>query len=259
MTKVDSGVKWRYEVGRYLVPLALVFLWEVTYWVVGEPAMGSPWQSVADIFNNYVEWMPDVGETLLALFISFLISASLGSILGFFIGLSGFWTRTLSPLIIGLYSIPKVTLYPIFLLIFGLTIHGRIAFSVFHGIFPILIMCMQATRMIPDTYLKVAKVYQLSFFQKARMILIPAIMPQLVAGLRMGFSLCFLGLIIAEMFASSKGMGFRLMHYMSLNRTSSILALILIIIFVAFFCTFLFLIWQERVERKIGKSKAITS
>jgi ABC-type nitrate/sulfonate/bicarbonate transport system permease component len=259
MTKASSNLKWWYELGRYLVPMILVLLWEATYWIVGEPAMGSPWQSVTDLFANYSEWLPDVGETLLALFISFLIAAVFGSILGFFIGLSGFWTRTLSPLLIGLYSIPKVTLYPIFLLVFGLTIQGRIAFSVFHGIFPILIMCMQATRMIPNTYLKVAKVYQLNFFQKARMILIPAIMPQLVAGLRMGFSLCFLGLIIAEMFASSKGLGFRLMHYMSLNRTSSILALILIIVFVAFFCTFLFLLWQERVERKIGKSGAITS
>ncbi|OUM88760.1 MAG: hypothetical protein BAA01_14080 [Bacillus thermozeamaize] len=256
MTKAHSNSKWWFELGRYLIPVILVLLWEVTYWIVGEPAMASPWQSIADLFTNYREWLPDVGETLLALFVSFLIAAVFGSILGFFIGLNGFWTRTLSPLLIGLYSIPKVTLYPIFLLVFGLTIQGRIAFSVFHGIFPILLMCMQATQMIPNTYLKVAKVYQLNFFQKARMILIPAIMPQLVAGLRMGFSLCFLGLIIAEMFASSKGLGFKLMHYMSLNRTSSILALILIIVFIAFFCTFLFLLWQERVERKIGKSGA---
>lgn len=251
--------QWWFELGRYLVPVLLIVLWEIIYWIVGDTAMASPWQSVVALFTQFHEWLPDVGETLLALLISFVIAAVLGSVLGFFIGLNGFWTRTLGPLFIGLYSIPKVTLYPIFLLIFGLSLQGRVAFSVFHGVFPVLIMCMQATQMVPKTYLKVAEVYRLTFFQKARMILIPAIMPQLVAGLRMGFSLCFLGLIIAEMFASSKGLGFKLMHYMSLNRSASIMALILIIVFIAFFCTFLFLLWQERVEKKIGKSSITAS
>jgi NitT/TauT family transport system permease protein len=259
MTKTHGKRKWWYELGRYLIPVLLILLWEITYWIAGETAMASPWQSVRDLIANFSGWLPDVGESLLALIVSFLIAAIFGSILGFLIGLNGFWTRTLHPLIIGLYSIPKVTLYPIFLLIFGLSMQGRVAFSVFHGIFPIMIMCMQATRMVPKTYLKVAEVYRLNFFQKVHRILIPSIMPQLVAGLRMGFSLCFLGLIIAEMFASSRGLGFKLMHYMSLNRTSSILALILIIVFVAFFCTFLFLLWQERVEKRIGKTGTASS
>lgn len=217
--------------------------------------MASPWQSVVNLSENFGNWLQDIGNTLLTLLISFVISALVGSVLGFFIGLSPFWTKTLSPLVLGLYSIPKVTLYPIFLLIFGLTISGRVAFSVFHGIFPIMIICMEATRAVPAIYLKLAKSYQMSFFQKAKNILIPAIMPQLVVGLRMCFSLCFLGLILAEMFASYEGLGHRLVHYMSLNQPSSILALILIIVFIAFFFTFLFLIWQERNERKIGKGK----
>lgn len=217
--------------------------------------MASPWQSVADLGKNTMNWMGDAGNTLVTLIVSFIIAAISGVILGFFIGLSSLWTKTLSPLLLGLYSIPKVTLYPIFLLVFGLTVQGRIAFSVFHGIFPIMIICIEATRTVPDIYLKLARSYRMSFMQKARQILIPAIMPQLVVGLRMGFSLCFLGLMLAEMFASYEGLGYRLVHYMSLNQPSSILAIIIIVVFVAFFFTFLFLLWQERNELRIGKSK----
>ncbi|PLR75885.1 hypothetical protein CU633_18585 [Bacillus sp. V3-13] len=245
----------RYKFGRYMVPLAIILLWQIIYQIIGAPAMASPWQSLADLGANTTNWLGDMGNTLLTLLVSFLIAATSGVILGFFIGLSSFWTKTLSPLLLGLYSIPKVTLYPIFLLIFGLTIQGRMAFSVFHGIFPIMIICMEATRTVPEIYLKLAKSYRMSFMQKARQILIPAIMPQLVVGLRMCFSLCFLGLILAEMFASYEGLGHRLVHYMSLNQPASILALIIIIIFIAFFFTFLFLLWQEKNELKIGKRK----
>lgn len=249
----------RNAAGRYLPLIVLLLFWELVYLIVREPAMASPWQSLMDLRLNFSEWLPDLGTTMLALLIAFAICALLGTIMGFFIGLSPFWTQTLSPVLLGLYSIPKVTLYPVFLLVFGLTVEGRIAFSAFHGIFPILIICMEATQMIPKTYLKLAKSYQMSFLNTARHIIIPTIMPQLVASLRMGFSLCFLGLILSEMFASYKGLGYRLTHYMSLDQTSSILAIFLIISFAAFFFTFLFLLWQERMELKIGKTKSLLS
>ncbi|MEH7392034.1 ABC transporter permease [Bacillus sp. JJ1474] len=254
MKSITSDQKW-YRIGRFMVPVVIILLWQIIYQIIGAPAMASPWQSIADLGKNATIWLGDMGNTLITLLISFLIAAILGVTLGFFIGLSSFWTKTISPLLLGLYSIPKVTLYPIFLLIFGLTIQGRVAFSAFHGIFPIMIICMEATRTVPNIYLKLAKSYRMSFVQKARQILIPAIMPQLVVGLRMSFSLCFLGLILAEMFASYEGLGHRLVHYMSLNEPAKILALILIIIFIAFFFTYLFLLWQEKNELKIGKRK----
>jgi ABC-type nitrate/sulfonate/bicarbonate transport system permease component len=253
--KTNKSVEKWYTLGRYMVPVLIIILWELIYQILGATAIASPWQSVVNLKENTQSWLGDIGNTLATLLISFVIASISGLILGFFIGLSAFWTKTLSPLLLGLYSIPKVTLYPIFLLIFGLTLEGRVAFSVFHGIFPILIICIEATRTIPDIYLKVAKSYRMTFLQKTRQILIPAITPQLVVGLRMSFSLCFLGLILAEMFASYEGLGARLVHYMSLNQPSSILAIIMIIIFIAFFFTFIFLLWQEKNEQKIGKRK----
>ncbi|WP_052947955.1 ABC transporter permease [Aneurinibacillus tyrosinisolvens] len=238
----------------YILPVLLIFLWQGVYLIVREPAMSSPLQSGFDLFTNIHLWLKDILFTLQALLISFLISAFMGILIGFFIGLSSFWTQTMNPILLSLYSIPKVAIYPVFLLAFGLTLEGRIAFSVLHGVFPIAIICISATQNVPKIFLKLAQSYRMTFWQKARYILIPSIMPQLVVGLRMAFSLCFLGLILAEMFASYEGIGYRLMHYTSLNRSSYILALFLIIIFIALFFTYLFLLWQEQNERKIGKS-----
>lgn len=251
-----SGTKQvSYTVGRYSIPIILLILWEIIYLIIGEPAMASPMQSVSQLVTSFGSWLPDIGATLLALFISFAISVVIGVTLGFFIGLSRFWTQVLGPILLVVYSIPKITLYPVFLLIFGLTLEGRVAFSAIHGVFPILLICMEATRAVPDIYLKVGDSYRMSFLQKARHLLIPSIVPQLVVALRIGFNLCFIGLILAEMFASYQGIGRRLINYASLNKPASILGLILIIMFIAFFSTFLFLTWQERTELRIGKTK----
>lgn len=243
-----------YTLGRYAVPIILLVLWEVVFLIVGQPAMASPWQTLSYVMSNFGDWLPDIGATLWALVISFAVASLIGVTSGFVIGLSSFWSQALSPILLLLYSVPKVTLYPVFLLLFGLSLQGKVAFSAFHGVFPILIICMEATRSVPNIYLKVGDSYRMSFLQKARHILIPCIMPQLVVGLRTGFNLCFLGLILAEMFASSIGIGNRLMEFVSLNRASGILGLILIVVVVAFFFGFLFLLWQERQELKIGQS-----
>lgn len=240
---------------RLMVPVAVLVLWQVIFWIVGRPALASPWESVLDLVRNATEWLPDLWASLIALLVAFAISAFFGVTFGFLIGLSTFWSDVFTPIFQALYSIPKITLYPVFLLMFGVTLAGRVAFSVFSGIFPILLICIAATQAVPPVYLKLARAYSLSFPQKAIHILVPAILPHLVVGLRTGFNLCFLGIILAEMFTAFEGLGFRLMRYTLLIRPSSILALILLIVFIAFLATFLFLLWEERMEVKAARAK----
>ena len=147
-----------------------------------------------------------------------------------------------------------MTLYPIFLLVFGLTLQGRIAFAVLHGILPIIIICVEAARTLPEVYGKLARVYRLSLRQRITQIYVPALRPQLVVALRLGFSLCFLGLLLAEMFTSYHGLGSRLLHYTTLQQPEMIIGVILVVVLLALLGTFLFLLWQEKSEERIGAS-----
>ena len=54
------------------------------------------------------------------------------------------------PILVALYSIPKITLYPVILLLFGLGISAKIAFGVIHGIIPVAIFTMNAVRNIRE-------------------------------------------------------------------------------------------------------------
>jgi NitT/TauT family transport system permease protein len=254
VARVRHGFALPRDAGRVLLPVVVLVVWQVLYKAIGEPAFASPLETLVALFGHLSSWLPDIGITLLALMIAFIISAIVGILLGFAIGLSAYWSEVLVPLLVAGYAIPKIVFYPVFLLVFGVTLQGRIAFSVLHGVLPIAILVAGATRTVPAVYLKVGRSYNLSFLQRARHILIPAVVPATVAALRMGFGLCFLGLILAEMFASYDGIGFRLINLMTLNQTDRIFAAVLIVVFVAFFVTFAFFLWQERRELRIGKA-----
>ncbi len=237
---------------RYCVPFLLIGLWQLIYMLAGDRAMASPGETATAVLDNIGNWATHVWATVSALLIAFLIVAFFGIAIGFGIGMSDFWSRTLNPLLLIAYSIPKVTLYPIFLLVFGLTLQGRIAFAVLHGILPIIIICVEAARTLPEVYGKIARVYQLSLRQRITQVYVPALRPQLVVALRLGFSLCFLGLLLAEMFASYHGLGSRLLHYTTLQQPEMIIGVILVVVLLALLGTFMFLLWQEKSEARIG-------
>jgi NitT/TauT family transport system permease protein len=132
-----------------------------------------------------------------------------------------------------LYTIPKVTLYPMVLLVFGLGISAKVAFGVMHGIIPVIIFTMDAVLNINPVLLKTARVLKLSPAQTAARILIPAVTPEIVTGLRLGFSLTLLGVIIGEMFASQQGLGFLIINGMNVHDVRMLTAAVLLLVLFA--------------------------
>ena len=75
----------------------------------------------------------------------------LGLLIGVPLGAARFAGEVAEPILVALYSIPKVTLYPVILLIFGIGMPAKVAFGALHGIVPISIFAMNAVRNInPD-------------------------------------------------------------------------------------------------------------
>ena len=87
------------------------------------------------------------------------------------------------------------------LLIFGLTLPGRVTFGAMHGVLPVALLTMNSIRNIPPVYLKAARTLHLSHRQTISTVLFPATLPEIVSGLRIGFTLTLLGVLLAEMFA----------------------------------------------------------
>jgi NitT/TauT family transport system permease protein len=148
-----------------------------------------------------------------------------GVALGIGLGVYPRTSDVIEPLLVSFYSLPKVTLYPLVLLAFGLGMPAKVAFGVMHGLVPITLLTRNAIAQIKPVHLRTAKVLRLDAIETARSIVLPAILPELVAAVRIGFSLSLLGVIIGEMFASKRGLGFAAMNAMGLGDIPSIMAI----------------------------------
>lgn len=133
------------------------------------------------------------------------------------------------PILVSLYSLPKITLYPVILLAFGLGLSAKVAFGTIHGIIPVIIFTMNAVRTIPPVMLRSARVMRLSPPQLVSTIILPAALPELVSGLRVGFSLTLLGVLIGEMFASQRGLGYLVMNAIGGHDVRTMMAVVLIL------------------------------
>jgi NitT/TauT family transport system permease protein len=154
------------------------------------------------------------------------------------------------PILISLYTLPKITLYPVVLLIFGLTLPGRVTFGAMHGVLPVALLTMGAIRNIPPVYLKAARTLRLSKWQVVATVLTPATLPEVLSGLRIGFTLTLLGVLLAEMFASKHGMGFLIINAMQLLQTEEMLSVAIMLFVFAVTANALLLWLEHRLHRR---------
>lgn len=214
----------------------LLVFWELMYFVVGDVAMRSPWQTMlatATLVRTDEFWV-HLDNTLRAFGFALVIAVALGLLIGFALGLHRLSAEAMEPMLVALYSIPKITLYPIILLVFGLGMSAKVAFGAIHGIIPVALFTLSAVRGTKPIYVKTGRVLKLGTPTMVRSILFPAAVPEIFTGLRVGFSLTLIGTVLGEMFAAQHGLGYLLMNAIGLYNVEVIMSVtFLLVVFAA--------------------------
>lgn len=230
---------------------AILVLWQIASWGFGASVLPDPLRTLQQIATETSdeEFASHLAETGKAFAAALCLSLVGGTILGLLIGSRRLAGDVFEPLLIALYSIPKIALYPIVLLMFGLGISAKIAFGALHGIIPMMIFTMTAVRNIRPVYMRSIRTHRLSAWQGAVHVLIPAAVPEIVAGLRIGFSLTLLGTLLGEMFASQRGLGHLLMRAIDRNDAPTIMALAVMLFLFATAVSLGLLQWDRHLRR----------
>lgn len=235
-----------------LLVAALIAIWQVTFWVVGDIALTSPLATLrytAKLVTGET-FATHLLDTMRAFTIAFALSVVIGLLVGFWLGFERLSGDVLEPMIVTVYAIPKLTLYPILLLAFGLGLSAKVAFGVLHGVIPIILFTLSAVRNTKPILLKTGHVLKLSRPQMVRWILFPAAVPEIFTGLRVGFSLTLIGSLLAEMFASQRGLGYLLMTGIGLHNVELVMSVtLLIVVFAAAVSTLLLQIDRRLHQR----------
>src|SRR3989337_3775616 len=133
------------RIAQLLFPLALLALWQLLAVVLGGFFVASPLASLNALLQGGGDgWLgADAGVTLVALVYGYLLAVVLGVVIGFLLGLSRFAYAVFEPIVVALYALLHVALYPIFLFTFGLGIASQAWFAMFFGVFPIIIFTIR--------------------------------------------------------------------------------------------------------------------
>jgi NitT/TauT family transport system permease protein len=216
--------------GDFLILLlALLAVWQGLYAIAGETTITSPAATLAHLggLMRTEQFWGNVAETGQAFAMAVVISLLGGVGLGTLLGLNRTSGVVSEPILLSLYSLPKVTLYPLVLLCFGLGISAKVAFGAMHGLIPVAIFTMKAIMQIKPVCMRTARVLRLSPRQVAMTVALPAVLPEVLAGARLGVSLSLLGVLIGEMFASKRGLGYLINNAMGLGDIATIMAVAL--------------------------------
>jgi NitT/TauT family transport system permease protein len=225
--------------------------WQALYWYAGPSALTPPLDTIAftaDLVTS-ARFYPHLIETAQAFAVALGIAISCGILIGFSLGLYRFASEVAEPVLVALYSIPKITLYPIVLLAFGIGMPAKIAFGAIHGIVPVAIFALGAVRNLNPVYLKAARVMRLAPWRIAARVLLPAAIPEIFTGIRIGFSLTLIGTLLGEMFASQRGLGHLLIQAIGLHNTRMIMAVTLLLVVIAVTASTLLLAVDRRLRR----------
>lgn len=151
-----------------------------------------------------------LGETLGKALFAYALSVTLGVGCGLVIGAVRHLYDVLNPFLVALYAIPKILVLPWILLIFGLGLTPAVVYGVLQGFFPICLLVVGGVRDVDKMPIVVARSMGATTWQIYRKVILPAVLPAVLAGMRLGIVFCLLGVLVVEMFGGIRGMGFLL-------------------------------------------------
>ncbi|EGT5680126.1 nitrate ABC transporter permease [Cronobacter turicensis] len=187
----------------------------------------------ADPFYNEGPNDQGIGWNVLAslsrVAVGFGLAALVGIPLGFLIGRFTFLGRMFNPLIALLRPVSPLAWLPIGLLLFQKA-EPASSWTIFIcSIWPMVINTAEGVKRIPDDYLNVARVLQLSEWTVMRRILFPAVLPAVLTGVRLSIGIAWLVIVAAEMLTGGLGIGFWIWNeWNNLNVENILIAIVII-------------------------------
>jgi NitT/TauT family transport system permease protein len=200
---------------RILPPLlafvAFIAAWQALVWIGNYPAFVLPGPGAVAV--RFVKaWLdgtmlPHATATLQAIFTGFVTGAGAGLVTGYVLAHSRLANRVLSPYLVAAQAVPILALAPLLTIWFGSGLLARaivVALTIF---FPVAVSAMVAFRSVDRRLIEMARSYRVTRRQRVILIELPAAMPGILGGMRIGVTLSVVGAIVAEWAGGDRGLG----------------------------------------------------
>lgn len=222
----DKALPW-------LLPLLLLGVWYLGVergWLSEQvlPPPAYVYESLSELAVSGDLWL-NLAASLQRVLVGFALGSLLGVALGLAMGLSRSVEDYLLPTFNALVQIPVLGWLPFALLLFGIGETLKYVLIAKAALVPVTLCTLQAFRQAPKQLLEVGRAYGFSRRQSITSIVLPAAIPTLFTGLRLGFTKAWLSLVVVELVASSEGLGYLIVYGRQLFQLDLVMAAVVVV------------------------------
>ncbi|MBI3514734.1 MAG: ABC transporter permease [Proteobacteria bacterium] len=217
---------------RRLLIVAVLVLWEAVPQTGLIPELLLP--SLSSTLRALIADWDKYGEALLVTLyevsLAMLVACGAGILVGALVGGLKPLRDLLLPVFSSLYAVPIVILYPIFTAWLGIGSEAKIAFAGVYGFFPVMLSTAAGIRTIDPQLLLAARAMGATVPQQIGRVVIPASIPTVLTGLRLGGALTIIGVVVSEMLTSTAGIGYLVTRYRTILDSAHVFAAVFMIL-----------------------------
>lgn len=186
--------------------------------------------------------------TLLTVVEAYAIAATTGILAGFLVARSERLVRLFEPMLSGLFAIPIVMIFPMFILFFGTGPASKVAYGAVYSFFPIALNTIAGFANVDRRYVQSLRSMGASGAQQLRHLYLPAALPVTLTGLRIGFFICIASVLGGETLAAVAGIGRSIALSAELMDTAQMYAWIVFVVLVTVTLNLLVYAAESRIK-----------
>lgn len=185
-------------------------------------AFAAQWQSGA--------LLGDLSVSLSEFALGFGLALVFGVALGIAMGMSRIFEYAIDPFVWFLYSSPLIALYPLIVVWLGFGTMTVITVAFLLTIVSIVVNTLAGVQSVDPLLVRAVRAFGGNRAAVVTKVILPASVPLILAGIRIGLGRALLGVVLGEMFSSNAGLGFRISFYAARLRTADVFVALLILI-----------------------------
>jgi sulfonate transport system permease protein len=241
------------SLGAIAFALALLGLWQLAAdrGLISPIFFPSPGRTLAELYRHVSEgrlWQPLAGTTLRMIY-GWVAASIAGVLIGAAIGMSRHAREYLEPSLEFMRPLPASAIIPVAVLFLGLSTQMSTAVIAFGSIWPVLLAAIHGFKTVEPQLLEVAAALRLSRRQQLWKIALPAALPDILAGVRVGLGIALILAVVTEMQASLPGLGQNILLAQRSFRSPELYAGVVVLGLLGFIANQLILIVERRLLR----------
>jgi NitT/TauT family transport system permease protein len=202
-----------------------------------------------------------LGATLQQIGIGYAVGASAGIVGGYLLGRSRLALSIIEPYILALFSIPKIALAPLFIVVLGIGLWSRVGIVFIEVFFVVFFNVLKGVLDVNREYINIARIMGASRSQLSRRVILPAALPSILLGLKVGVPFAMIGAVLGEYIASNHGIGWLILYSSNSFDASGVWASILFLVIITWTLSRIAAFVEARVLRwqpqRRGRSVAV--